>query len=99
MKIQSDLYGDIQLTQKRSKKNGISTNIDQRAALTAQVTGADKNGRESDLENTMLASLGMENTLRELNGYSVNHFKTFLTAGNFQINSRHIHYMYMLVKS
>ena len=36
--------------------------------MTAQVTGADKNGRESDLENTMLASLGMENTLRELNG-------------------------------
>ena len=62
-------YLNIKRTQQTvSKKNGISTNIDQRAALTAQVTGADKNGRESDLENTMLASLGMENTLRELNG-------------------------------
>ena len=62
-------YLNIKRTQQTvSKKNGISTNIDQRSALTAQVTGADKNGRESDLENTMLASLGMENTLRELNG-------------------------------
>ena len=62
-------YLNIKRTQQTvSKKNGISTNIDQRAALTAQVTGADKNGRESDLENTMLASLGMEQTLRELNG-------------------------------
>ena len=51
-----------------SKKNGLSTSIDTRSALTAQVTGADKNGRESDLENTMLASLGMVNTMRELNG-------------------------------
>lgn len=62
-------YINIKRTQQTvSKKNGISTNIDQRSAITAQVTGADKNGRESDLENTMLASLGMENTLRELNG-------------------------------
>lgn len=62
-------YLNIKRTQQTvSKKNGISTNIDQRSALTAQVTGADKNGRESDLENTMLASLGMEYTLRELNG-------------------------------
>lgn len=62
-------YLNIKRTQQTiSKKNGISTNIDQRSALTAQVTGADKNGRESDLENTMLACLGMEDTLRELNG-------------------------------
>ena len=62
-------YLNLKRTQQTlSKKNGISTNIDQRSALTAQVTGADKNGRESDLENTMLASLGMENALRELNG-------------------------------
>ena len=62
-------YLNLKRTQQTlSKKNGISLNIDQRSALTAQVTGADKNGRESDLENTMLASLGMENTLRELNG-------------------------------
>lgn len=62
-------YINIKRTQQTvSKKNGISTNIDQRSALTAQVTGDDKNGRESDLENTMLASMGLENTLRELNG-------------------------------
>lgn len=51
-----------------SKKNGISTSIDSRSALTNQVTGGDKNGRESDLENTMLTSLGMTKTLEELNG-------------------------------
>lgn len=62
-------YLNIKRTQQTiSKKNGISTSINQRSAITAQVTGADKNGRESDLENTMLASLGMENTLKELNG-------------------------------
>ena len=49
------------------KKNGISTDISQRSALTNQVTGKDKNGRESDLENTMLIALGMTNTLKELN--------------------------------
>lgn len=50
------------------KKNGMSINIDQRSAITGQVTGHDKNGRESDLENTMLVALGMQNTLKELNG-------------------------------
>lgn len=49
------------------KKNGISTDITERSALTNQVTGKDKNGRESDLENTMLTSLGMKNCLKELN--------------------------------
>lgn len=68
LKIQSDLYGDIQFNIKQAKKNGISTSADIRSALTGQVTGADKNGRESDLENTMLISLGMKDTLRELNG-------------------------------
>ncbi len=49
------------------KKNGISTDISERSAITNQVTGKDKNGRESDLENTMLTALGMTNTLKELN--------------------------------
>ena len=62
-------YINIKRTQQTvSKKNGISTNIDSRSAITGQVTGGDKNGRESDLENTMLISLGLTNTLRELNG-------------------------------
>ena len=50
------------------KKNGLSIQADQRSAYTGQVTGADKNGRESDLENCMLTSLGMKYTLKELNG-------------------------------
>ena len=50
------------------KKNGISTDISERSAITNQVTGHDKNGRESDLENIMLVVLGMEKTLKELNG-------------------------------
>jgi hypothetical protein len=49
------------------KKNGISTDITERSAITNQVTGKDKNGRESDLENTMLTALGMKYTLKELN--------------------------------
>lgn len=49
-------------------KNGMSVDIDQRSAITGQVSGADKNGRESDLENIMLTSLGMKNSLKELNG-------------------------------
>lgn len=50
------------------KKNGMSTEINQRSAITNQVMGKDKNGRESDLENCMLTSLGMQHTLKELNG-------------------------------
>lgn len=50
------------------KKNGASTSSEQRSAFTGQVTGADKNGRESDIENCMLTSLGMTHTLKELNG-------------------------------
>ena len=49
------------------KKNGISTDISERSAITNQVTGKDKNGRESDMENIMLTSMGMKNTLKELN--------------------------------
>lgn len=62
-------YVHIKRTQQTvAKKNGISTNIDARSALTAQVTGADKNGRESDLENSMLTISGFNEVLRELNG-------------------------------
>lgn len=50
------------------KKKGISVNIDKRSAITGQVTGDDKNGKQSDLENTMLTSMGLKNTLKELNG-------------------------------
>ena len=46
----------------------MSTTADVRSSMTGQVTAGDKNGRESDLENSMLISLGMDATLRELNG-------------------------------
>lgn len=62
-------YINIKRTQQTvAKKNGLSTNIDKRSAITNQVVQADKNGRESDLENIMLTSLGLTNTLKELNG-------------------------------
>lgn len=50
------------------KKNGMSTTISKRSAITNQVTGSDKNGRESDLENSMLSVYGLDKTLAEING-------------------------------
>lgn len=62
-------YIHIKRTQQTvMKKNGVSTSSDIRSPLTGQVTGADKNGRESDLENIMLVALGMNESLKELNG-------------------------------
>lgn len=62
-------YIHIKRTQQTvMKKNGISTSIDTRSAMTGQVTANDKNGRETDLENSMLISIGLDHTLRELNG-------------------------------
>lgn len=62
-------YVHIKRTQQTvMKKNGMATSIDTRSALTGQVTGNDKNGRETDLENSMLISIGMDYTLKELNG-------------------------------
>lgn len=49
-------------------KNGMSTGTGKRAGITNQVTGEDKNGRESDMENCMLTSMGLNKTLKELNG-------------------------------
>ena len=62
-------YAHIKRTQQTvAKKNGLSTSADIRSSTTGQVTGGDKNGRESDLENSMLVSMGMVNVLKELNG-------------------------------
>ena len=49
------------------KKNGMSTDISQRSSMTGQVTGKNKNGRESDVENNMLISMGLTTTMKELN--------------------------------
>lgn len=51
-----------------SKKNSTSTDIGQRSALTGQVVGKDKNGRESDTENFALLSINAHHILREFNG-------------------------------
>lgn len=62
-------YCHVKRTQQTlAKKNGLSTSVDTRSSMTGQVTGGDKNGRESDLENSMLISLGMQDALKELNG-------------------------------
>lgn len=50
------------------KKNGVSISNNKRSALTGQVTASDKNGRESDMENSMLLAVGCHNILREFNG-------------------------------
>lgn len=51
-----------------SKKNTTSTEISQRSQLTGQVTGKDKNARDSDQENFALVTMEADNTLRELLG-------------------------------
>lgn len=62
-------YAEYKRTQQTlSKKNGLSTSISKRSAITGQVTGSDKNGRESDLENSMLTAIGANFILQELNG-------------------------------
>ena len=51
------------------KKNGASTSIEKRSPITGQVTGEDKNGRETDLENSMMVAMGADSILQELNGF------------------------------
>ena len=63
------IYANIKRTQQcLIKKNGLSTSISVRSSLTNQVTAGDRNGRESDLENSMLMALNAVNCLKELNG-------------------------------
>lgn len=57
------------LQQTTQKKNSASTHIGQRSAVTGQVTGDDKNGRSSDVENTGLIVYGALDTAREFNGF------------------------------
>lgn len=51
--------------QMQFKKNTTSTEASARSALTGQVTGADKNARESDTENYVLVTLGSEKAIKE----------------------------------
>jgi hypothetical protein len=50
------------------KKNSQSTDISMRSSTSGQVTGADKNTRESDNENYSLVSLGVDSCMREFLG-------------------------------
>jgi len=50
------------------KKNGLSLSDDRINHMTGQVTGDDKNSRDSDIEATMLVSLGADAILQELHG-------------------------------
>lgn len=62
-------YVHIKRTQQTVlKKTGMSISADKRSALVGQVTGSDKNGRETDLENILLLGAGYDAILKELNG-------------------------------
>lgn len=50
------------------KKNTTSTEIGTRSSLTGQVTGKDKNARDSDAENFALSTIEANDTLREFLG-------------------------------
>lgn len=56
------------MQQMLQKKNSTSINIGTRSALTGQVTREDKNTRDSDVENFALATVNLNQTLRELLG-------------------------------
>ena len=51
------------------KKNGASSSIEKRSSTTGQVVGEDKNGRETDLENSMMVAMGADAILKEMNGF------------------------------
>ena len=57
------------LQQTTQKKNSTSTHITERSAVTNQVTGNDKNGRSSDVENAGLIAVGAINCAKEFNGF------------------------------
>lgn len=50
-------------------KNSGSTSIEKRSSTTGQVTGADKNGRITDVETYALTAYGATNVLKEMLGF------------------------------
>jgi len=50
------------------KKNGLSISNEKISATTGQVVNKDKNARDSDIEASMLVSLGADKILQELHG-------------------------------
>lgn len=62
-------YINVKRTQQTlHKKNGLSVGNDKVSALTGQVVRKDKNARVSDIEGSMLVSLGAESILQEFYG-------------------------------
>lgn len=62
-------YINVKRTQQLlSKKNGLSTSNEKTSALTGQVVRKDKNARSSDIEASMLVSLGADKILQEFHG-------------------------------
>lgn len=62
-------YINVKRTQQLlHKKNGISIANEKRSAATGQVVDKDKNARSSDIEASLLVSLGADNILQELHG-------------------------------
>lgn len=62
-------YINVKRTQQLlHKKNGISIANEKRSATTGQVVNKDKNARNSDIEASMLVSLGADKILQELHG-------------------------------
>lgn len=57
------------------KKSAGSTKNEQRSPLTGQVTGHDKNARNSDLETYSLAAMGAMNALKEFMGPRADNMK------------------------
>ena len=54
--------------QLRAKKNGLSISNEKVSNITGQVVQKDKNARDSDIEASMLVSLGANKILQELHG-------------------------------
>lgn len=50
------------------KKNGVSVSNEKISAVTGQVVQKDKNARDSDIEASLLVSLGADKILQELHG-------------------------------
>ena len=62
-------YINVKRTQQLlHKKNGLAVSNQRKSALTGQVTGDDKNARDSDIEAAMLVALGADSILQELHG-------------------------------
>ena len=64
------------------KKSAGSTNIEKRSSLTGQVTGEDKNARNSDLETYSLAAMKAMNALQEFMGPRADNKKAKLEMYN-----------------